>query len=161
VWTSWGWMGLAWTSAGLCGVELPGKREDVERRLISRYPVAAWAEVPDFYALPLQRYFAGEPVQFQLPLDFLGRRGFFTKVWDLARSVPFGNVVTYRQLAAMAGNPGAARAVGSAMAANPMPIVIPCHRVVAAGGKLGGYSGGIDWKVRLLALEGSLGLLRP
>jgi len=72
----------------------------------------------------------------------------------LHREVEYGETVSYGELAVMAGRPGAARAVGSAMATNPVPIVVPCHRVLAAGGRIGGYGGGLDVKRSLLAIEG-------
>lgn len=154
--TTWGWVGVAWTVRGLCGLELPGDPSEVQRVMKAKYPQAVWGEVPQVYALPLQRYFAGEPVEFQFGLDYLGRQGFFVSAWEAARTVAYGSVVSYAQLAAMAGRPGAARAAGSAMAANPIPVVVPCHRVVAARGMLGGYGAGLEWKLRLLALEGAL-----
>lgn len=89
---------------------------------------------------------------FDLPLDFQGT-DFQQAVWRALLRVPYGRVVTYAQLAAMAGRPGAARAVGNAVGANPIPIIIPCHRVVASGG-LGGFSSGLARKVTLLGIEG-------
>ncbi len=156
--TAWGWAGVAWTHVGLCGLKLPGDAEAIRAALLVSYPQAKWSRVPEVYSLPLVQYFAGQKVEFTFRLDFLGRGGFFADVWEAARGIPYGGVTTYGELAALAGRPGAARAVGSAMAANPLPIVVPCHRVVASGGKLGGYSGGIEWKMRLLALEGALPL---
>jgi methylated-DNA-[protein]-cysteine S-methyltransferase len=90
----------------------------------------------------LAHYFAGRLRTFRLPIDLSGLPPFTRTVLEVLQAVPFGTTTTYGELAARAGVPGAARAVGRAMAANPLPIIIPCHRVIAAGGQLGGYSGG-------------------
>ena len=110
---------------------------------------APFAEVIEF----LNRYFAGESVQWIIRHLPSGSE-FQRKVWKILADIPFGTTVSYGELAAMAGRPGAARAVGSAMARNPLPILIPCHRVIAANGKLGGYGGGLDMKKWLLRHEG-------
>jgi methylated-DNA-[protein]-cysteine S-methyltransferase len=102
----------------------------------------------------LEEYFAGERRRFTVVLDRSARKGFRGEVLGALEQVPYGEVVTYGELAADAGRPGAARAVGTAMATNPLPIVVPCHRVVAAGGALGGYGPGVATKVQLLELEG-------
>ena len=104
----------------------------------------------------LQRYFAGKPVNFaDIPLDLEGHTPFRRAVWDAARRVPWGETESYGGLARALGRSNrAAVAVGQALAANPIPIVIPCHRILGAGGKLTGFSGGLEWKRRLLALEG-------
>jgi methylated-DNA-[protein]-cysteine S-methyltransferase len=87
-----------------------------------------------------------------VPVD-VGGTPFQLAVWRAAREIPYGRTVTYGELAARIGRPGAARAVGQALGANPVPLLVPCHRVVAAGGGLGGFTGGLDLKARLLALE--------
>jgi methylated-DNA-[protein]-cysteine S-methyltransferase len=106
----------------------------------------------------LDEWFAGRRHRFDLPLDLSEIDGFRRVVLDaLVREVPWGEVVSYGELAALAGRPRAARAVGSAMRNNPIPFVIPCHRVIAAGNKIGGYGGGRDaiaLKRELLAREG-------
>ncbi len=100
-------------------------------------------------------YFAGVAVDFgEVPLDPSSGTPFQRTVWKALRAIPRGSTLTYGELAARVGNPHAARAVGSAVGANPICIVIPCHRILAAGGKLGGFSAGLDWKRRLLRLEG-------
>ncbi|MFC9112561.1 MULTISPECIES: methylated-DNA--[protein]-cysteine S-methyltransferase [Streptomyces] len=102
-------------------------------------------------------YFAGERDSFELPLDWSLISGFNREVLrELARGVPFGTVVGYGDLAGRVGQPGAAQAVGMAMGANPLPVVVPCHRVVESGGGIGGFGGGLEAKRRLLALEGVL-----
>lgn len=101
----------------------------------------------------LDEYFAGERRAFDLPLDWALSKGFRRQILDELTHVPYGRVVSYRELAALAGNPKASRAVGSAMATNPIPIVVPCHRVIRTDGSLGGYGGGLPMKQALLALE--------
>ena len=104
----------------------------------------------------LTEYFDGTRRAFDLALDWRLSRGFRRTVLEhLYAGVPFGHTVSYLELADRAGNPKASRAVGSAMATNPLPIVVPCHRVLRSGGALGGYGGGLDAKRHLLALEGS------
>lgn len=101
----------------------------------------------------LSGYFAGKRKKFTVKLDVHGTP-FQEKVWAALKSVRYGSVITYGALAKLAGSPDAARAVGGAMHANRVPIIIPCHRVVASGGSLGGYGGGLDMKRMLLGLEG-------
>jgi methylated-DNA-[protein]-cysteine S-methyltransferase len=103
----------------------------------------------------LEQYFSGCRREFQLSFGLTGLTPFTQTVLAALQSVPFGTTITYGELAAKAGFPRAARAVGGAMAANPLPIIIPCHRVVAAGGRPGGYSGGggVRTKEWLLAFE--------
>lgn len=100
----------------------------------------------------LDEYFAGERTEFDLPLEFIGTE-FQKAVWDALGKIRYGATVSYKELARMAGRPGSARAAASACGANPIAIVAPCHRVVAAGGSLGGYTGGLKKKIALLQLE--------
>lgn len=105
----------------------------------------------------LEAYFAGELRDFELPLDWSLISGFNREVLrELATGVPYGSVVGYGDLAGRVGQPGAAQAVGAAMGANPLPVVVPCHRVVESDGGIGGFGGGLETKRRLLALEGVL-----
>ncbi|WP_329278411.1 methylated-DNA--[protein]-cysteine S-methyltransferase [Streptomyces sp. NBC_01451] len=102
-------------------------------------------------------YFAGERRDFELSLDWSLISGFNRQVLrELASGVPYGAVVGYGDLAGRVGQPGAAQAVGAAMGANPLPVVVPCHRVVESDGGLGGFGGGLETKRKLLALEGVL-----
>jgi methylated-DNA-[protein]-cysteine S-methyltransferase len=119
-----------------------GARADEQRR---------WAVA---FARELEEYFAGVRRSFEVTLDLSTRKGFTALVLERLRTVPYGAVVTYGELAAACGNPHGARAVGTAMRNNPIPIVIPCHRVIAAGGKIGGYSPGLEVKRRLFEVEG-------
>jgi methylated-DNA-[protein]-cysteine S-methyltransferase len=104
----------------------------------------------------LEAYFEGKRQRFDLKVDWSLVRGFATDVLRQTARIPFGAVRSYGQVAAQAGSPRAARAAGNALGSNPIPIVVPCHRVLHADGGLGGYSGGLDRKRFLLALEGSL-----
>ncbi len=104
----------------------------------------------------LDDYFAGRRHAFDTPVDWSLVRGFASGVLHATARVPFGQVTTYRQVAAEAGSPRAARAAGNALGSNPIPIVVPCHRVLHAHGGLGGYSGGLERKRFLLRLEGTL-----
>ncbi|MGA2192473.1 MAG: methylated-DNA--[protein]-cysteine S-methyltransferase [Nitrospirota bacterium] len=103
----------------------------------------------------LNSYFRGEPVSFTVRLDVRGTE-FQNRVWDRLRNIPYGNVRSYKWLAAEAGNPAAARAVGGALNRNRVAVVIPCHRVVESSGGLGGFGSGIEIKKRLLEIEGVL-----
>lgn len=105
----------------------------------------------------LSAYFDGRLRTFTVPLDWSLASGFSARVLRiLACDVPYGGVVGYQDLADRAGEPGAARAVGAAMGSNPLPVVVPCHRVVASDGGIGGFGGGLETKRLLLALEGVL-----
>ena len=120
--------------------------------------VAASRRSPSRWALLLERYFAGEPVSFDLDVaTFAGVAGltvFERDVYAALGRVPYGTVVSYRDLATAAGRPHAYRAVGSAMARNLLPVILPCHRVIRNDGWLGAYGDDPAWKERLLTLEG-------
>jgi methylated-DNA-[protein]-cysteine S-methyltransferase len=103
----------------------------------------------------LEEYFEGRRTSFDLPLDWTLTGGFSRRVLKHTAKIPYGEVSTYRQVAAAAGSPRGARAAGNALGANPIPIVVPCHRVLHSGGGLGGYGGGLENKEYLLKLEGS------
>jgi methylated-DNA-[protein]-cysteine S-methyltransferase len=106
-------------------------------------------------ARQLQAYFAGRLREFLLPLDLEGT-GFQKRVWGQVAAIPYGETRSYLQIAAAIGSPGAVRAVGAANGANPVPIVVPCHRVIGAKGSLVGYGGGLAMKRRLLEMEGAM-----
>jgi methylated-DNA-[protein]-cysteine S-methyltransferase len=101
----------------------------------------------------LEEYFAGRRSQFEIALDWQLTRGFGRRVLQATARIPYGSVSTYKQVAAQAGSPRGSRAAGNALGANPMPIVVPCHRVLHATGGIGGYTGGIERKRTLLAVE--------
>ena len=104
----------------------------------------------------LAQYFDGERTSFEVPIDWRLHEGFGRRVLRATYRIPYGKVLTYTQVAAKAGSPRGSRAAGNALGSNRMPIVVPCHRVVAAGGKLGGYTGGIERKEFLLGLENAV-----
>ncbi|MFE3640456.1 methylated-DNA--[protein]-cysteine S-methyltransferase [Streptomyces sp. NPDC059169] len=156
---------LAATGGGLMNVVFHADaavRGTALRRLGARFGVEPAGAAPGSAALTepirqLAEYFAGRRQEFELPLDWSLTSGFNREVLrELAEGVPYGTVVGYGDLAVRVGQPGAAQAVGAAMGANPLPLVVPCHRVVESGGGLGGFGGGVETKRRLLALEGVL-----
>jgi methylated-DNA-[protein]-cysteine S-methyltransferase len=104
----------------------------------------------------LDEYFEGRRRDFETPLDWQLIHGFSEKVLRATARIPYGGVSTYRDVAARAGNPRAMRAAGNALGSNPLPIVVPCHRVVRTGGAIGNYGGGTDMKKALLTLEGAI-----
>jgi methylated-DNA-[protein]-cysteine S-methyltransferase len=103
----------------------------------------------------LDQYFDGKRTSFEIPVDWRLHDGFSRRVLRATARIPFGNVLSYAQVAAKAGSPRAYRAAGNALGSNRIPIVVPCHRVVASGGKIGGYTGGLERKEYLLHLEGA------
>jgi methylated-DNA-[protein]-cysteine S-methyltransferase len=107
----------------------------------------------DPVARELDEYFAGRRTTFDLPLDWALAGPFARRVLGAAIRIPYGQVATYAEMAGRAGSPGGSRAAGNALGSNPIPIIVPCHRVVRTGGGLGGYTGGLDRKKRLLAIE--------
>ncbi|HEX3317071.1 MAG TPA: methylated-DNA--[protein]-cysteine S-methyltransferase [Solirubrobacteraceae bacterium] len=117
-------------------IEAPARLDDVRRQL--------------------DEYFAGRRHTFDLGIDWALTRGFTQRVLRRTAAVPFGELASYREVATGAGNAAAVRAAGNALGANPMPIVVPCHRIVRTGGALGGYTGGVQRKEYLLRLEGTL-----
>jgi methylated-DNA-[protein]-cysteine S-methyltransferase len=117
-------------------IEAPAQLDDVRRQL--------------------DEYFEGRRQRFDVPVDWTLTQGFTRGVLQSTARIPFGELATYRDVATGAGNAAAVRAAGNALGANPMPIVVPCHRIVRTGGALGGYTGGIERKQFLLRLEGAL-----
>ncbi|WP_317442731.1 methylated-DNA--[protein]-cysteine S-methyltransferase [Streptomyces collinus] len=155
---------LAATREGLVNVVFHASgpvRERALERLAARLGTEP-AEDPDAPELAeairqLKAYFAGDLHDFDLPLDWSLISGFNRQVLrELASGVPYGTVVGYGDLAGRVGQPGGAQAVGAAMGANPLPVVVPCHRVVERDGGIGGFGGGLEAKRKLLALEGVL-----
>ncbi|MCD6339564.1 MAG: MGMT family protein [Verrucomicrobia bacterium] len=147
--TSEGLFALCFTPKGLAAVCFPG--EPAPKAKADWRPPEAWATAA---ARELRAFLAGESVVSTLPLDAPRREGFESRVWEALRTIPRGRTKTYGQVAAELGSPRSARAVGAACRANPLPLWIPCHRVVAADGGLGGYRPGLAWKRLLLAREG-------
>lgn len=104
----------------------------------------------------LDEYFAGGRTVFDVPLDWQLTHGFGRRVLQATARVPYGAVASYRDVAAAAGSPRGSRAAGNALGSNPLPIIVPCHRVLRSGGALGGYTGGVERKRTLLRIEGAL-----
>jgi methylated-DNA-[protein]-cysteine S-methyltransferase len=160
--TAIGRCGIAWSGRGVAGVQLPEAREVATRaRLLQRFPGAREAPPPPEVRRALQGIVAllrGEPSELEVvALDMDGVPPFHRRVYEVARAIPPGATLSYGDIAARLGAPGSARAVGQALGRNPFAIVVPCHRVLAAGGKVGGFSanGGITTKLRLLSIEGA------
>jgi methylated-DNA-[protein]-cysteine S-methyltransferase len=155
---------VVWGAAGLVGLQLPESTDAESRaRLRRRFPQAverasspAAQAAIDVVTAQLSGASTAVP---DFAIDYRGVGAFERRVYEAARRIPPGETVTYGALAREIGEPDAARAVGQALGRNPFPLVVPCHRVVAAGGKSGGFSapGGISAKMRLLALEGAPG----
>ncbi|MFI7574440.1 methylated-DNA--[protein]-cysteine S-methyltransferase [Micromonospora sp. NPDC049497] len=111
-------------------------------------------------AAELRAYFAGDLTDFSVPLGAPRGSDFERAVWAAMTRIPYGETLTYGEVAREVGDPGAARAVGVACNRNPIPVLVPCHRIVGAGGKLVGFGGGLDRKVKLLELEAGVALRR-
>jgi len=152
-----GWIALVGRNGKLVRSTLPKpSREEAMAALDAGLGEGCVEDRSAFGDLPerLARYFAGERVDFDdIEIDVSAQPPFLAAVQVAARSIPYGNVTTYRDLARTAGNAKAARAAGSAMARNQLPIIVPCHRVLASNG-LGGFALGMEWKRQLLRLEG-------
>jgi methylated-DNA-[protein]-cysteine S-methyltransferase len=160
--TAIGRCGIVWSGRGVAGVQLPEKNDDAtRRRLQRRYPAAREALPPahiqraidDIVAL-----LAGERKDLSsIALDFGAAPEFNRRVYDIARSVPAGATIAYGEIAGRLGDRTLAREVAEALSQNPCPLIVPCHRVLAAGGKTGGFSapGGVKTKLRLLTIEGA------
>lgn len=148
------------TARGLVRLSYPGEpiesQLDELAALVSPRVMAA-PERTDEVRRQLDDYFGGIRRDFELPIDWRLLRGFRRDVLRATARIPFGRVSTYREVASAAGSPNAYRAAGNALGSNPVPIVVPCHRVLHSGGGLGGYTGGLERKEFLLRLEGVLG----
>jgi methylated-DNA-[protein]-cysteine S-methyltransferase len=149
---------LAATDRGLVrvayvnGAGVDAVLEDLARRVSPR--VLSTPRRLDEGRRELEQYFSGRRKLFELPLDWRLTRGFGRRVLEATARIPFGSVTTYKEVAAEAGSPRGSRAAGNALGANPLPIVVPCHRVLHSTGGLGGYTGGLERKRLLLGVEG-------
>ncbi len=157
-----GWAGVAWADKGLVGVYLPDPNaENARTSFLRRFPDAVEAAPTQAvsYAIgEIRRLMSGEHVDLlDIPIEIDRVPEFNAKVYEIARAIPPGETLTYGEIAVKLGDKLLARDVGAALGKNPWPIVVPCHRVTAAGGKLGGFSarGGVNTKVKLLAIEGA------
>jgi methylated-DNA-[protein]-cysteine S-methyltransferase len=163
--TSWGWMGVSETTKGIDAVVLPkASRQEV----LSELGLSSAKLLDDRISprlreaqVQLMDYLAGTRRSFNLPLDLSRGTVFQQKVWRTLQRISYGRLRSYQWVAARVGGSQYARAVGNAVGANPMPIVIPCHRIVAQDMSLGGFSCGLPTKRKLLTLEGTLTELRP
>lgn len=154
-----GWMALVWSPAGLRRVILPQVSKVVVLDQISRggNPAENVSYAPfTELAEKIKDHLTGKEVEFHCKLDFSGVSRFQQKVYGVVQSIPRGQVRSYSWVACALGLFNSARAVGQALARNPFPIVVPCHRIISSNGSLGGYSGGVELKQRLLKLEGLL-----
>ncbi|MCA1957023.1 MAG: methylated-DNA--[protein]-cysteine S-methyltransferase [Nitrospira sp.] len=157
----WGWMGVSETVKGIDMIVLPGRAKRVVETALGVRGVQGQESARLSSARSqLLDYLAGERKTFDVRIDDSCGTMFQRLVWRALRRIPYGAVRSYQWVADRVGGHAYARAVGNAVGANPLPIVIPCHRVVAHDWSLGGFSGGLSMKRRLLALEGSLPLLR-
>jgi len=153
--TAAGWVGILGSANGLRHATLPEKSAETVRGTFADSLKNAVAS-PRHFASLIERYrayFAGRLVEFPDKLDFTGATPFQQSIWEATRRIPFGETRSYAWVAAGAGNPKAVRAAGQALGRNPLPIIVPCHRVLGSDGALTGFSGGIKMKGWLLSLE--------
>jgi len=160
--TAIGWCGVAWGERGIVGVQLPeAQQQGTRARMQRRHPGLREMAPPPAVQHTIDdivRLFQGEPTDLAaVPLDMAPVAPFNQRVYAVARTIPPGQTLTYGEIAARIGEPRMAREVGQALGQNPFSIIVPCHRVVAAGGKTGGFSarGGVATKLRMLSLEGA------
>ena len=154
--TALGWVGIAASETGLAGLTLPRPTKAAALQRLQEEYGPGEADDGRLAGLKarLRAYFRGESVSFDdQPLDVREVTEFQRRVWEATRAIPRGETRTYGQLAREVGSPGAARAVGQAMARNPWPIIVPCHRVIGSRGQLTGFGGGLNMKYQLLEME--------
>jgi len=150
---------VAVTPRGLVRLDYPDRDVDLSLQELAAEVSPRILEAPsatDDIRRELEEYFVGKRKRFTVRVDMSPLHGFRRKVLEQTARIPFGSVTTYSEVAAAAGSPRGMRAAGNALGSNPVPIVVPCHRVLRSGGALGGYTGGLDRKVTLLTLEGVL-----
>jgi methylated-DNA-[protein]-cysteine S-methyltransferase len=146
---------LAASTQGLCGVWFEGQRHGPSEERIQSWTPRTSNDLLQEASRQLQAYFAGEIQRFDLPLDLSAGTPFQQAVWQALLTIPLGASQSYGDLARRLANPKAVRAVGAAVGRNPVSIIVPCHRVLGAGGQLTGYAGGLWRKQALLQLEGN------
>ena len=159
----WGWMGVAESKDGIAAIVLPQTSKAAAAAALgsasSGFDGSSSALLREARR-QLIEYLAGTRTSFDLPLDFSQGTAFQQRVWKKLRAIPYGGLWSYRGLASRLGGVQYARAVGGAVGANPLPIVLPCHRIVGHDARIGGFSCGLPAKRKLLALEGSLSRVR-
>lgn len=155
--TDLGWVGILGSAKGLLSTTLPQPSAQEARQLLGDGINQATRSPSPFKALMerLRIYFNGHKVTFPDELDLSPATPFQRAVWEITRLIPYGETRSYTWVAEQIGKPKAVRAVGQALGKNPLPISIPCHRVVTSNGKLGGFGGGVEMKQHLLSLEAS------
>ncbi len=158
--TPWGWMGISQSSKGIDGIALPQTSKQraaaVLREQTHDLLVMESSPQLDMAQAQLLDYLAGKRQIFDVPLDLSRGTAFQRQVWRALLRVPYGKLRSYQWVALRVGGRQYARAVGNAVGANPLPIIVPCHRIVAHDATLGGFSGGLPTKRKLLTLEGTL-----
>jgi O-6-methylguanine DNA methyltransferase len=153
----------AFTNRGVCCLMFPNQLGAATRWLGRHLPgarIGTHDPRSEGLSEALDAYFNGDLTEFTVPLDLVGTP-FQLEVWRQLRAIPYGEVRSYADVARAVGRPDAVRAVGAANGANPVPIMVPCHRVIGSNGALTGFGGGLDWKRRLLATENSAGWSSP
>jgi methylated-DNA-[protein]-cysteine S-methyltransferase len=155
--TAAGWVGVLTSEAGLRRLTLPQRSASEAYQQIGD-SIKQAASSPDLFQGLVERlkaYFAGHKADFPDRLDLYGATPFQRAVWEAARLIPYGQTRSYTWVAGQIGKPTAVRAVGQALGRNPLPVIVPCHRVLAINGAIGGFSGGLEMKGFLLSLERS------
>lgn len=160
----WGWMGIAESPKGIQTIVLPKRSKravesDLKMQSIGSLQQGESAQLEETRRQLLD-YLAGRRNTFDVPLDLSQGTSFQRQVWRTLQRVPYGKLRSYQWIAARVGGRHYARAVGNAVGANPLPIIVPCHRIVAHDASLGGFSGGLSIKRKLLSLEGTLRCLK-
>jgi len=155
--TDMGWIGVLGSVKGLLCATLPQRSaQEVHQLLGDSLNYATWS--PHLFEDLMERlraYFGGHKVAFPDRLDLSGATSFQREVWETTKLIPYGETRSYTWVAEQIKRPMAVRAVGQALARNPLPVIVPCHRVLNIDGKLGGYGGGVEMKRHLLSLEAS------
>ena len=158
--TDAGWMGILGSTMGLRRITLPRRSAQETRQLLDESIKQAKRSPHLFQDLMerLRAYFSGHKVTFPDKLDLYEATAFQREVWEITRLIPYGETRSYTWVAEQIKKPKAVRAVGQALGRNPLPVIVPCHRVIASNGALGGFSGGLEMKRHLLSLEASTGI---
>lgn len=151
-------MGAVASSKGLHMLILPRDNQDEVKSILEEHYLELYRDDKMFspFANKIRDYFEGEKVSFKENIDVSGATPFEMKVWDIVFGIPYGEVRSYAWVAQKVGEPKKGRAVGQALKRNRLPIIIPCHRVISKAGDLGGFSGGVDLKYKLLKIERKL-----
>lgn len=156
----WGWMGVVESLKGIHTIVLPKRSKRAVESDLRERGNGPWQQGDSLRLASIRSqlldYLAGNREAFDVPLDLSYGTSFQRQVWRTLLRVPYGKLRSYQWIAARVGGPRHARAVGNAVGANPLPIVVPCHRIVAHDASLGGFSGGLSMKRKLLSLEGTL-----